>query len=666
MLQRVSFWWTVHIDKRGGGLHRLCRTSLTLALSLAACTGSGVSSSAPAPSAAPSASAVRPVSTASANSEYYYPVTLEVYNNARELVPYTFEQCPERTLVYGKNNVEIMLALGLEDKILMTADCSSVLPEYEEAFAELDRVKNHQDVGYFVKEYALSLEPDMVIGWYSLFNIEDRMGDVGFWHERGIGTYTSINSVLKDDQSLQNEYADIRNIAAIYNKQEKAEEIIAEIEAAAGSEPQRILIAEKYEGEYDIYHAKSCAGDIAAQLGAEPLGEKGWTDEQIVEANPEAIFSVHVSSVTDEEAVNLFLDNPALASVDAVKNGLPAYACALLLLAAGLVLSVLYAVTVGSAELSVGEVYRVILYELFRWGDPEQLGSGAVHDIVWLIRLPRVVLAVLVGMGLSVVGAVMQAIVKNPLADPYVLGISSGASLGATLTLLLGAGLFGAAGVGLGAFIGALVAAFSVIAIAGIGGRITSVKLILAGVALSSLCSAFSNLIVYVADDPSRFMTVQFWLMGSLAGAQWSGNFRILCVVLPCTLFFISQARILNLMLMGDDTAVTLGTDLQPYRRVYLVIASLMVGFVVHVSGVIGFVGLIIPHTVRGIFGVDHKKLLPLSALTGSVFLVWADVAARTILPRTEVPIGILISVVGAPFFIFLMVRKNYSFGGRA
>ena len=138
--------------------------SLTLALSLAACTGSGASSSAPAPSAAPSASAVRPVSTASANSEYYYPVTLEVYNNARELVPYTFEQCPERTLVYGKNNVEIMLALGLEDKILMTADCSSVLPEYEEAFAELDRVKNHQDVGYFVKEYALSLEPDMVIG----------------------------------------------------------------------------------------------------------------------------------------------------------------------------------------------------------------------------------------------------------------------------------------------------------------------------------------------------------------------------------------------------------------------------------------------------------------------------------------------------------------------
>ncbi len=259
----------------------------------------------------------------------HYPVTVEVYNNARELVPYTFEKAPEKTLVYGRNNVEIMLALGLEDHILMVADCSSVLPEYEEAFRKLDLLKNHQDVGYFVKEYALSLEPDMVIGWYSLFNMEDRMGDVGFWHERNIGTYTSINSVLSDNQSLDNEYADIRNIAKIYNKEAEAEAIISQIQAdvekgkaaAEGNEPQRILIAEKYEGEYDIYHSKTAAGDIAAQLGAEPLGEKGWTDEQIVEANPEAIFSVHVSSVSDEEAVALFMDNPALASVDAIKNG---------------------------------------------------------------------------------------------------------------------------------------------------------------------------------------------------------------------------------------------------------------------------------------------------------------------------------------------------------
>lgn len=350
---------------------------------------------------------------------------------------------------------------------------------------------------------------------------------------------------------------------------------------------------------------------------------------------------------------------------EGVFRGMPAYICALIFLSTVLILSVLYAVTVGSAELSIQEVYRVILYQLFRVGDAATLSSGAIHDIVWLIRLPRIILAIGVGMGLSVVGVIMQAIVKNPLADPYILGISSGASLGATLTVLLGMGAMNSVSVGMGAFIGAMAVAFAVIGIANIGGRLTSIKLLLAGVALSSLCSAFSNLIVYIANDPNRFMTVQFWLMGSLAGAQWHSNLMILGVVLPCVFFFISQSRILNLMLLGDDAAITLGTNLQLYRQVYLIIASLMVGFVVFSSGVIGFVGLIIPHFIRGLFGVDHKKLLPLSALTGSLFLVWADVVARTILPRTEVPIGILISVVGAPFFIFLMVRKNYSFGGK-
>lgn len=259
----------------------------------------------------------------------HYPVTVEVFNNARELVPYTFEKAPERTLVYGRNNVEILLALGLEDHILMVADCSSVLPEFEEAFSTLDQVKNHQEVGYFVKEYALSLEPDMAIGWYSLFNMADRMGDVGFWHERGIGTYTTTNSVLKESQSLENEYQDIRNLATIYDRVQKGEEIIAEIEAAVaqgreaaqGQEAQRVLILEKWEGEYDVYTAHSAAGDIAAQMGALPLGEVGWNDEQIVAANPEAIYAVHVSSVSPEDAIALYTENPALQSVDAVKNG---------------------------------------------------------------------------------------------------------------------------------------------------------------------------------------------------------------------------------------------------------------------------------------------------------------------------------------------------------
>lgn len=349
-----------------------------------------------------------------------------------------------------------------------------------------------------------------------------------------------------------------------------------------------------------------------------------------------------------------------------VFRGTPVYILAIFALFALLIFSILYAVTVGSAELSVKEVYEIIFFKFFGIGDPAALSAGAIHDIVWYIRLPRIILGVAVGMGLSVVGVVMQAIVKNPLADPYVLGISSGASLGATLSILLGVGTFGASSVGVCAFAGALIASFTVIWIAGIGGRITSTKLVLAGVAMSSLCSAFSNLIVYTANDSNRFMTVTFWLMGSLASAKWESDAVIMAVVVIAVLFFITQSRILNLMLLGDDTAVTLGTNLQSYRIVYLIVASIMVGFVVYASGVIGFVGLIIPHFIRGLFGVDHKRLIPLSALAGGVFLVWADVVARTILPRTELPIGILISVVGAPIFILLLVRKTYSFGGKS
>ena len=232
---------------------------------------------------------------------------------------------------------------------------------------------------------------------------------------------------------------------------------------------------------------------------------------------------------------------------EGVFRGMPVYICTIFVLLAVLFLSVLYAVTVGSADLSMKDVYQVIFYEIFKVGDPEVWGSGAIHDIVWVIRFPRIVLGIAVGMGLAVVGVVMQAIVKNPLADPYILGISSGASLGATLTILLGSvGVMQGAGIGIGAFVGAIVVSFAVIAISGIGGRITSVKLILSGVALSSICSAFSNFIVYVADDAERFKTVSFWLMGSLAGAKWTDSIRVLIIVIVAVLFFVTQSRMLK------------------------------------------------------------------------------------------------------------------------
>lgn len=329
-----------------------------------------------------------------------------------------------------------------------------------------------------------------------------------------------------------------------------------------------------------------------------------------------------------------------------------------------LFLSIGFAVTMGSVDISIKEVYEVILYKLFNIGD-STIGTGAVADVVWLIRMPRIVLAIAVGAGLSVVGIVMQAIVKNPLADPYILGVSSGASLGATLAVVLGIGsVFGSNSLGIMGFIGAFGVSILVLMISNIGGRSNSIKLLLAGMALSSVCSSFSSFLVYISDDSQKLKTITFWLMGSLAGAKWSEIVIILPVIILGTIFFITQYRTLNLMLLGDEVSITLGTDLHRFRIIYLVITSLMIGLLVYVSGMIGFVGLIIPHIVRIIFGTDHKKIIPITALLGAIILIWADVISRILIKGTEIPIGIVISIIGAPLFVWLMIKKNYGFGG--
>lgn len=354
-----------------------------------------------------------------------------------------------------------------------------------------------------------------------------------------------------------------------------------------------------------------------------------------------------------------------------LKNGIfkgkPMYLVAILVLAAALILSLLGAVTIGSVDLEVGEVYRVILYKLFGIGDPAVYGSGSMSDIVWFVRLPRLVLAIAIGCSLSIAGVVMQAIVKNPLADPYVLGISSGASLGATLAILLGVGAaLGNGYIGIMAFLGAFGVSMGVIFLANISGRANSVKLILAGTALSSICSAVSNFVLFVKNNSSGAVNAAVrWTMGSLAAAEWETNGMLLVISALGVLFFWSQYRTLNLMLLGDESAITLGTDLHRWRILYLIVASLMVGFAVYAAGVIGFVGLVIPHVVRMLFGTDHKKLIPLSALLGALFLLWADVLCRTLIDRAELPIGVLTSMIGAPVFIYLMARKKYGFGGK-
>ncbi len=337
----------------------------------------------------------------------------------------------------------------------------------------------------------------------------------------------------------------------------------------------------------------------------------------------------------------------------------------MVLLLAALLVSVLLAVQTGSTQISWGDILNVVKFRLFGAGDPEVYGKGAVPDIVWYIRLPRLMLAVAVGAALAVCGVIMQAIVKNPLADPYVLGISSGASLGATVAILLGVGSFlGSNFVGILGFAGAFGVSLLVILLSNVGGRSNSVRLLLAGMALSSVCSAASSFVVYFASDREGMMSVTYWLMGSLAGAEWGQIAFLLPFVLLCTLFFWSQSRTLNLMLLGDEVSVTLGADLHRWRLLYLLLASALIGFVVYAAGMIGFVGLIIPHAARMVFGSDHRRLIPASALLGALLLVWADVLCRTIIPRSELPIGILTSLLGAPCFVYLMARKTYGFGG--
>ena len=335
------------------------------------------------------------------------------------------------------------------------------------------------------------------------------------------------------------------------------------------------------------------------------------------------------------------------------------------ILIVALIFSLVVTISFGSTAISIENIVLVLQKGLL--GDSKNLSDVMlpVFDIVWLLRMPRIILASCIGAGLSVCGVIMQAIVRNPLADPYILGVSSGASLGATAAILLGVGVaWGENFVGIAAFVGAFGVSLLVMFIANIGGRANSVKLLLAGMALSAVCSAFASFIVYFANNIEGMQSITYWLMGSMAGANWD----LLKIIVPLTIivvmFFCTQYRILNLMLLGDETAVTLGRDLHWYRQGYLLVSSVVVGFAVYAAGMIGFVGLIVPHVVRMLTGTDHKHLVAVSALSGSIFLVWADVLCRVIIPRTELPIGILISLIGAPCFVYLMVKKTYGFGG--
>ncbi|WP_083942114.1 putative F420-0 ABC transporter permease subunit [Sanguibacter suarezii] len=326
--------------------------------------------------------------------------------------------------------------------------------------------------------------------------------------------------------------------------------------------------------------------------------------------------------------------------------------------AAALVVTVLVAVTIGTANLSVAEVWRSIA-----WHVTQALGLGDAvsvdplsrlrDGIVWELRLPRVLTAAAVGAGLALCGVVMQSLTRNPLADPYLLGLSSGASLGAVAVLVLGLSVL----LPVAAFTGAVLALAAALALAGALGTITPTRTILAGLAISQLCAAATSFIIFWSATGDSYREILSWLMGSVAGATWSSVAIAAGAVVVLGVPLALSGSVLDAFTFGDTAASALGVSVKGTRWVLLVAVALLTGALVSVSGSIGFVGLILPHAVRLVTGARHRLLLPLSALCGATFLVWADTLARTVFAPREVPVGIITAALGAPVFAVILWR---------
>ncbi|GAB3721573.1 iron chelate uptake ABC transporter family permease subunit [Nocardiopsis oceani] len=330
-----------------------------------------------------------------------------------------------------------------------------------------------------------------------------------------------------------------------------------------------------------------------------------------------------------------------------------------------LAVSIGVSATIGQSDLSVREVWTVATDRLgLAWLRIDMLGLYGVDgvtdlraNLVWEMRLPRVLAAALVGGGLAIVGAVMQTLTRNPMADPYLLGISSGASLGAVAVIVAGLSI-GSLGVAGGAFVGALGAFMLVLALGQRSGRLTPTRMILAGVAVGAFASAVTSFLIIWVADPHATQEAQFWLSGSLAAARLPTVYTMALAVLIGLLVFGVAARQLNAFAFGEDTATSLGINVQRTRWVLLVVCALVTGVLVAGSGTIGFVGLLIPHAVRALVGPDHRLVLPLSALVGATFLIWVDVVARVAFDPRELPVGIMTAMLGVPVFLWILRRK--------
>lgn len=329
-------------------------------------------------------------------------------------------------------------------------------------------------------------------------------------------------------------------------------------------------------------------------------------------------------------------------------------------LSAALLVSVLVCVGIGPAPIAPATVAGVVAHQLGlpltpTWTDAEEA-------IVWTMRAPRVLLGAAVGAGLALCGAALQAMVRNVLADPYILGISGGASTGAAGAILFGVGAgAGQQALPLSAFLGAMAASLLVLVIARANGQVTSMRLLLAGVAVGYALSATTSFLIFASDDAEGSRTVMFWLLGSLSLARWDPFLLlVLALVGASASVLMLWSRRLDALAHGDETAQALGVRPTHARVQILTVVSLATGAMVAAAGAIGFVGLVVPHLARRLVGAVHSRLLPVVALLGAVLLIWADALSRVLMQPRELPIGIVTALVGAPFLL-LLIRRLYA-----
>lgn len=332
----------------------------------------------------------------------------------------------------------------------------------------------------------------------------------------------------------------------------------------------------------------------------------------------------------------------------------------LLLLLVILVFTAVGAILSGLIHISYHDVYHLLFMPV---QEGATSGEGVplflIQEVLWTMRMPRVVMALVVGAALSIGGAVMQSTVQNPLADPFLLGISSGASLGATIAIVLGLGVGSLLGVPLLAFLGASIATLFIFALSLQRSQVSTLYLILAGTVINAFCAALSNALVYVAEDSEKVRAVAFWTMGSLAQVSWT-EVVLVSVVLAVVLgYFLLHTKELDAMMMGNESAVTLGINPNTQRIIMILGVTLLTSLVVSFCGVIGFVGLTIPHIVRRLIGSKHHWVLLYSTVIGAIFLVGADWLSRVLIPQSEVAIGIITALLGCPVFAVMLVMNK-------